>query len=66
MELLVLPFSWTHLGAALLVTLAILFARRISVAPVVLLIPHWRKHDPGHWAHPHLGALRGGVSWPWR
>ena len=62
MELLVLPFSWTHLGAALLVTLAILFARWISVAPVVLLSPHWRNMTRGTARILTWGALRGGVS----
>ena len=62
MELLVLPFTWTHLGAALLVTLAILFARWISVVPVVLLSPHWRNMTRGTARILTWGALRGGVS----
>ncbi|MDQ7986773.1 sodium:proton antiporter [Pseudomonas sp. G34] len=66
LELLLLPFSWLHIIAALVLGGAVLVARLLTVAPAVLVM---RRRADGRRQVPHgairiltWGGLRGGVS----
>ncbi|PVZ15563.1 MULTISPECIES: sodium:proton antiporter [unclassified Pseudomonas] len=62
MELLLLPFSWTHLTAASMLAVAILLSRFITVAPAIALARRWRNIPQGSIRVLTWGGLRGGVS----
>jgi len=62
MELLLLPFSWSHLLAAGLLAVAILLSRFVTVAPAILLLRRWRTVPKGTIRILTWGGLRGGVS----
>lgn len=62
MELLLLPFSWTHLMAASMLAVAILLSRFITVAPAIALARRWRNIPQGSIRVLTWGGLRGGVS----
>ncbi|MBD1549910.1 cation:proton antiporter [Pseudomonas typographi] len=62
MELLLLPFSWTHLAAAAMLAVAILLARFVTVAPAIALARRWRSIPQGTIRVLTWGGLRGGVS----
>ena len=62
MELLLLPFSWSHLLAAGLLAVAILLSRFVTVAPAILLLRHWKSVPKGTIRILTWGGLRGGVS----
>ncbi len=65
LELLILPFTWPHVAAAILLSGAALVARLLTVGPGIVLI---RKLKPDHQLAPGTirilswGGLRGGVS----
>jgi len=66
LELLLLPFSWLHIIAALVLGGAVLVARLLTVAPAVLVM---RRRADGRRQVSHgairiltWGGLRGGVS----
>lgn len=66
LELLLLPFSWMHLTAAIVLGGAVLLARLLTVAPAVMVM---RRSAGGHRQVPHgaiqiltWGGLRGGIS----
>ncbi|WP_434777586.1 cation:proton antiporter [Neisseria sp. Ec49-e6-T10] len=62
MEILILPFDLQHVIAAGILILLVLFARWLTVSPVVFFSPKWRKVSRGTKAILTWGALRGGVS----
>jgi CPA1 family monovalent cation:H+ antiporter len=62
MELLLLPFSWSHLLAAGVLAVAILLSRLLTVAPAILLLRRWRDVPRGTIRILTWGGLRGGVS----
>lgn len=62
MELLLLPFSWTHLAAAGMLAVAILLSRFITVAPAIAVARRWRSIPQGSIRVLTWGGLRGGVS----
>jgi CPA1 family monovalent cation:H+ antiporter len=66
LELLLLPMSWLHVAAALLLGGAVLLARYLTVAPGIFLIRRKRNGDDtipsGTIRILVWGGLRGGVS----
>jgi CPA1 family monovalent cation:H+ antiporter len=66
LELLVLPFGWLHVAAALLLGGAVLASRLLTVAPWIILLRHFRGPDRqiarGTVRILCWGGLRGGVS----
>lgn len=66
LELLVLPFSWLHIGAALLLVIVVLGSRLMTVGPAILLLRHkhlgGRQIDKGAIRILTWGGLRGGIS----
>lgn len=63
LELLLLPFTWQHAGAAMLLGAAVLMARLLTVAPPILLLRRLGHQAPlGTVRILAWGGLRGGVS----
>src|SRR5690606_26653657 len=66
LELLVLPFGWLHVAAAVLLGGAVLCSRVLTVAPWIHLLRHFRGPDRqiarGTIRILAWGGLRGGVS----
>ncbi|MFF7706388.1 cation:proton antiporter [Pseudomonas sp. NPDC007930] len=62
LELLLLPFSWSHLAAAGMLAVAILLSRFLTVAPAIALARRWRSIPAGTIRVLTWGGLRGGVS----
>lgn len=63
MELLILPFHWLHVMAAMLLGLIVLGARLFTIAPAVVLARKLGKAvPPGTSRLLTWGGLRGGVS----
>ena len=63
LELLLLPFSWLHVVAALTLGGAVLIARFLTVGPPLLLLRQFKRQAPlGTTRILVWGGLRGGVS----
>ena len=65
LELLVLPPTWLHIAAALLLGLAVLGSRLLTLAPVIALLrkSRWGRQIPrGTLRILTWGGLRGGIS----
>ncbi|MEO4045707.1 sodium:proton antiporter [Pseudomonas sp. CAU 1711] len=65
LELLLLPLTWLHIAAALLLGLAVLGSRLLTLAPVIGLLrrSRWgRQIPPGTVRILTWGGLRGGIS----
>lgn len=66
LELLILPFGWMHIGAAVVLSVVVLLARFITLAPAItaLRFKHLggRQIDRGAIRILTWGGLRGGIS----
>lgn len=66
LELLLLPFTWVHIAAGLVLSVVVLLSRVVTVAPAILLLRMRRDADrqiaKGTIRTLSWGGLRGGVS----
>lgn len=66
LELLLLPFTWVHIGAGLVLAVVVLLSRVLTVSPAILLMRVRRRGDrqiaKGTIRTLSWGGLRGGVS----
>ncbi|WP_408601891.1 cation:proton antiporter [Pseudomonas sp. PLMAX] len=66
LELLLLPFTWVHIGAGLVLAVVVLMSRVLTVSPAILLMRMRHRGDrqitKGTIRTLSWGGLRGGVS----
>lgn len=66
LELLILPFSWLHIGAAAVLGIVVLLARFLTLAPAIMALRFkhlgGRQIDRGAIRILTWGGLRGGIS----